>query len=241
MLALVFFYVNCQYCLGFLVLKQRTSFSHLPDTALQLIVLGVFGAVDHPLAFCMLFHFLEIGFKWRLVCKFDIMEYTFLLFLVLFMLKFFHILCLNFFIYLNISQYNLTMYFVSNSHVSNSGHVLPYSAFHRRSFDEFYYVVVSVTLGNVLHPWKALQRFAIYIHHGGASIIHYRDLKFVIFLKIRNGKDHVNGKWKYKLLQSTQIQLGILCTSNNLIMHMCCTQTTSLWALWDVAKAITGL
>ena len=56
---------------------SRLRFSKGESKALQAMVLAVFGAVDYPLASCMLVHDLEIDFKWELVCKFDIMENRF--------------------------------------------------------------------------------------------------------------------------------------------------------------------
>ena len=69
--------------IGFNIVPSDPFMSHL-DTqpvysteefqALQLIVLVAFGVVDQPLTSCMLFHFLQIDFKQRLGCRFDIMD-----------------------------------------------------------------------------------------------------------------------------------------------------------------------
>ena len=58
---------------------------------MQLIVLAMFGAVGvtpYPLYVCPCF---EISFKWQLLYYFDIMEYTYLIFLILVMHKYLHV------------------------------------------------------------------------------------------------------------------------------------------------------
>ena len=57
-----------------LYIRLNLGYSAGVFQALQLNLLVAFGAVDKPLASCMMVHFMFMFLKWQLVCKFRIVE-----------------------------------------------------------------------------------------------------------------------------------------------------------------------
>ena len=100
----------------------------------QVIVLWVFGAVDWPLAPCLLVHFLEICFKRQLFWQFDITEKPIFIFSILSMI----LICTH----LNISQYDNTLFlfalFPRPQQCFTFANYYCALLFHRHSQDVFY-------------------------------------------------------------------------------------------------------